>query len=113
MSDDRLKAFLRAVDDTDCRDILSAIKDEAKAVKEVSDECDVPLSTAYRKINRLHEAGLIEEKVRLSGSGNHTNVYQEDFDGALITLTDEGEFEVELVGTTRETPSATASRANV
>lgn len=113
MTDNRLKPFLQAVDDSDCRDILNAIEGEAKAVKEVSEECDVPLSTAYRKINRLHEAGLIEEKVRLSGAGNHTNVYEQSFEGALITLTDDGEFEVELVGTTRESRPATASRANV
>jgi len=104
MTDDRLKALLLAIDDGDCREILSAIGEEPKAVKEVSEECDVPLSTAYRKVNRLHEAGLVEEKVRLSGSGNHTNVYEESFEGALITVGPDGDFQVELVRNRRESP---------
>ncbi len=112
MTDSTLKAFLLAADDSDCRAILSAIEEEPKAVKEVSEECDVPLSTAYRKINRLHEAGLVEERVRLSGSGNHTNVYQEDFDSALITLSD-GEFDVELVEGRHESRPPARPRVNI
>ncbi len=110
MTDDTLKALLLAVDDSDCRAILRAIGEEAKAVKEISEECDVPLSTAYRKINRLHEAGLIEEKIRLSGSGNHTNVYEESFDGALITLGADGEFGVEFVQERPESPAPVRAR---
>lgn len=105
MTDDKLKALLLAIDDGDCREILRAVEEEPKAVKEVSEECEIPLSTAYRKVNRLHEAGLVEEKVRLSGSGNHTNVYEENFDGALITLGADGDFEVELVRNRRESPA--------
>lgn len=112
MTDDKLKALLLAIDDDDCREILRAVEAEPKAVKELSEECDVPLSTAYRKINRLHEAGLIEEKVRLSGSGNHTNVYEQNFDGALITLSD-GEFDVELVEGRHESRPPARPRANI
>lgn len=113
MTDPKLKAFLLAADDSDCRAILSAIEEEAKAVKEVSEECDVPLSTAYRKINRLHEAGLVEEKVRLSGSGNHTNVYERNFEGAMITMGGDGEFEVELLGPAHESPQQARQRARI
>lgn len=113
MTDDTLKALLLAADDSDCRTILSAIEEEAKPVKEVSEECDVPLSTAYRKINRLHEAGLVEEKVRLSGEGNHTNVYEENFEGALITLDGDGEFDVELVEGRHEARRPARPRVNI
>lgn len=112
MTDDKLKALLLAIDDGDCREILRAVGEEAKAVKEVSEECEVPLSTAYRKVNRLHEAGLVEEKVRLSGSGNHTNVYEEDFEGALVTLGADGDFQVELVENRRESPPMARARVN-
>ncbi len=113
MTDPKLNAFLLAADDTDCQAILSTIEEEAKAVKEVSEQCDIPLSTAYRKINRLHEAGLIEERVRLSGSGNHTNVYERNFEGAVITLASDGEFEVELLGPGHESPQPAGLRANI
>lgn len=96
MSEDRLTDFLEAVDDADCRALLRASRGDAKTVKELSEECDVPLSTAYRKVGRLHEAGLVEEKIRFDGSGTHTRVYEQQFDCAVIVLTDDGGLDVEL-----------------
>lgn len=101
MSNDNVEAFLHAVDDSGCRALLDAMKDDAKAVRELSEECDIPLSTAYRKIDRLQAAGLVEETVRLGGSGGHKNAYERSCEGALITITDDGEFEVELFESNR------------
>lgn len=96
------ETFVRTITDDECCRILSAIESEPKAVKELSDECEIPLSTTYRKVNRLHEAGLVKEKISLSSSGNHTSVYEQEFDGAMITLSNDGEFEVELVSESRQ-----------
>lgn len=105
MPQERIETFVRTVTDEECSRILTAIETEAKAVKEISEECAIPLSTAYRKINRLQEAGFVEEKIRLSSSGNHTSVYEQEFDGAMITLSQEGEFEVELVSDDQSRPA--------
>jgi predicted transcriptional regulator len=102
MAPNKTESFVRTITDCECRRILSAIETEAKAVKELSEECDIPLSTTYRKVNRLQEAGLVEEKIELSSSGNHTSVYRQEFDGAMITLSEDGEFEVELVSEQRQ-----------
>jgi len=104
MPEKKIETFVRTVTDEECCRILTAIETEAKPVKELSEECDIPLSTAYRKINRLQEAGLIEEKIRLSSSGNHTSVYEQQFDGAMITLSSDGEFEVEMVSDEQRQP---------
>ena len=60
----------------DCRSILEATGREAKTASELSDACDIPLSTTYRKLERLTDAGLLEESLRLSHSGKHTTEYR-------------------------------------
>ncbi|MFT4947682.1 MAG: putative transcriptional regulator [Natronomonas sp.] len=102
MAPNKTETFVRTITDDECCRLLSAIETEAKAVKELSEECEIPLSTTYRKVNRLQEAGLVREKIRLSSSGNHTSVYEQEFDGARITLSNDGEFEVELVSEQRQ-----------
>jgi predicted transcriptional regulator len=111
MAETKLETFVRTVTDEECSQILTAIEAEAKSVKELSEECNIPLSTAYRKINRLQEADLIEEKIRLSSAGNHTSVYEQQFDGAMITLSKNGEFEVEMVSEEHTQPRRHQIRA--
>lgn len=100
--------FLKAVGDEDCTAIMSAVRDEAKTVTELSEECDVPLSTAYRKVNRLQDAGLIEEKNRLGRDYKPKNVYEQSFEAAVITLSEDGGFEVEFVDSSMERVSTTS-----
>jgi predicted transcriptional regulator len=96
------ETFVRTITDDECCRLLSAVETEPKPVKELSEECEIPLSTTYRKMNRLQEAGLVEEQIQLGGSGNHTSVYRQQFDGARITLSEDGEFEVELLAEDRQ-----------
>jgi predicted transcriptional regulator len=98
MSSLKAEVLLQAVNDEDCHAILNAIDQDAKTVKELSEECEIPLSTAYRKVNRLQQADLVEEKVQLGGPGSHANVYEQDFEGAVIFLDEDGEFSVEPCG---------------
>jgi len=52
--------------DDDARAVfLSA--DEPTTVRELAAEHDLPLSTAYRKVDRLHESGLLTNLNRQSG----------------------------------------------
>lgn len=97
MADDSERAFLRAVADEDCRTILQTIDEERKTVSEISEECDIPLSTVYRKVNDLQEVGLVEKQNRLCRDSKPENVYDLCFGGALITIGEDGEFEVAFV----------------
>lgn len=67
--------LLDALEDVDCRSILEATSDEPLSASELSDTCDLPLSTTYRKLDKLTEAGLLSEEVRLSHTGKHTSEY--------------------------------------
>lgn len=104
---DRETAFRQAVGDEDCTAILSAVREEAKTVPELSDECDVPLSTAYRKVSRLEDAGLVEQKNRIRRGSKPKNVYERSFEAAVVTLADDGGFEVEFFDSPMDRPTTT------
>lgn len=75
VDDDRIDTLLDALEDRDCREILEATGEQALSAAELSDVCDLPLSTTYRKVDQLTSAGLLEEQIRLSRSGKHTSEY--------------------------------------
>lgn len=74
-SEDAVQALLDALKDADCRRILEATADATLSAKEVAAACDLPLSTVYRKLERLTTARLVEEGVRFDGPGKHASEY--------------------------------------
>lgn len=82
------EAVLAALEDPDCRALLEATSDEALTAGELIDRCDVPRSTTYRKLEQLTEAGLLEERVRLSPDGKHASEYRRTVDDITISLDD-------------------------
>lgn len=44
-------------------------------MSELSEQCDIPISTAYRKVNLLEEAGLLEEEPQVDPSGPNASRY--------------------------------------
>ena len=75
VSEDAIDDMLTALEDRDCRAILQATSEEPLSASELSEACDLPLSTAYRKVDKLTDAGLLEEGIRLCRSGKHTSEY--------------------------------------
>ena len=70
-----VESLLSTLEDTDCRSIIEATTGEALSASELSERCDLPLSTTYRKVDQLTEVGVLDERVRLSRSGQHTSEY--------------------------------------
>jgi DNA-binding transcriptional ArsR family regulator len=70
-----VQGVLDALDDEECRAILEATKQESLSAGEIADECDLPSSTAYRKIDLLADADLLAEKLRIRRSGKHVSEY--------------------------------------
>lgn len=68
-------AALAALNDDRCRAILSATDDGALTAQEISETCDLPVSTTYRKLDLLTEASLLSERMRLRADGNHVSEY--------------------------------------
>lgn len=82
----RVEAMLGALEDADCRAILEATTDDSLTANEISESCDLPLSTAYRKLEQLNEAGLLDEQLRLSRSGKHTSEYARSIDDIQVSI---------------------------
>lgn len=89
------KTILAALKDEDCRTIIEALT-EPRTASEISETCDIPLSTTYRKVNKLTEAGLLEERIDIKAGGKHTNRYRVSFDRLDITLGEDGTLIVDL-----------------
>ncbi|WP_130499820.1 helix-turn-helix domain-containing protein [Natrinema hispanicum] len=89
------QAVLAALDDDACRAILEATAETALTATELSEECDIPMSTAYRKVEMLTEADLVTEQVRINTTGKHATEYRKNFDDVLVSVANGG-VEVEL-----------------
>lgn len=95
--DDRpsLEEVLAALHDEDCRAIVKELA-EPMTAEEISEAADIPLSTTYRKLDRLTKASLLEEGVEVRKDGQHVSRYILVFDEVTITLSDDRELEVDV-----------------
>ena len=76
LADDAAQRFVRALS-------------EPKTASELSEECDVPLSTTYRKLEKLADASLLEESTEIRRDGQHTTRYAVGFESITITVEEE------------------------
>ena len=90
-----LQAVLDALDDEDCRAIVSVLEEPLTA-SEISDRSGVPLSTTYRKLELLTEASLLHEGVEVRPDGQHASRYSVSFEDVVISLDEQRTFEVEI-----------------
>lgn len=88
-------AVFEALDEPVCREILHAVQREALTAQELANDSGRSLSTVYRKISLLTDAGLIEEHTRIQTRGKHASQYRSAFEDICISLTGRG-FEVEV-----------------
>lgn len=63
---------------------------------ELSDACDIPLSTMYRKLDQLSEATLLTELTEVRSDGRHTTRYSIDFEEVRVGLDEDNEFTVSI-----------------
>ena len=95
-----LQDVLDALDDPKCRTIVRNL-DEPMTAEEISEVCDVPLSTTYRKLDLLTEASLLREGMEIRSDGQHASKYEVDFDEVVVQLSDDRVFEVGISRTPR------------
>ena len=84
------QAVFDALDEQACREILTAVQNEALTAQELADECGRSLSTVYRKISLLTDAELIEEHTRIQTRGKHASQYICAFEDICIHMTPDG-----------------------
>ncbi|MDS0300663.1 helix-turn-helix domain-containing protein [Halogeometricum sp. S1BR25-6] len=106
-----VESLFDVLDDADCRAILRATSEEALSAGELSEECDIPLSTTYRKVESLTEAGLLEESLRLCRSGKHTSQYRRRVDDIVVSMDAAGDFSLSVTRRERAERSTHSSVA--
>lgn len=79
------RAVLHLIGDEYSQQIL-ACGDMPLTASELAERCDLPLSTTYRKIDQLLDAGLLEESIRLSAQGKHSTEYRRAMDGVHVSF---------------------------
>lgn len=79
---------LDALHDEDCRRIIRSLE-EPMTASDVSEDCDIPLSTTYRKLDAMAEATLLEEVTEIRSDGRHTTRYRIGFEEVLLFLEDD------------------------
>lgn len=77
------------------RIIVRAASRKPMSVKELSEECDSALSTVYRRVDDLVDAGVLLERTKIEPDGSHHAVYETQLDELRVRVAD-GEMNVAL-----------------
>lgn len=88
------ESALEALHDPDCRAILRATSRDALSANEIGEQCDLPLSTTYRKVECLTEADLLAERTRISRSGKHASEYTKRVESVHVSVDENGDLQV-------------------
>lgn len=86
--------LLDLLEDPYCRAILEATSSESLTAREVADRVEFPLSTTYRKLHALSDAGLLAERVRLRDVGRNPSEYVRAVENVVLSLEADGEIEL-------------------
>lgn len=82
---------LEILTDDASRKILAACMDDARAVKEISDQTGLPLSTTYRHVHDMVDQGVLEcVRSAISPSGKRYDLYESRLSEAGLRLTSDG-----------------------
>lgn len=74
--DQRKEKFLNVLCDGYARSILQVIMDKPKSVMEISAEANIPISTAYRRIQTLQDAQMVKITGSISEDGKKFFLYK-------------------------------------
>lgn len=89
-------ALLALLEDEHARAILRETSADAMSATTLSERCDISESTVYRRIERLKDCGLLEERLRYQSDGHHHNVYLSRVESFTVRFED-GAVEIDIV----------------
>jgi len=70
------RSLLEVLSDPASLSILAATDGRGLSASEIAETVGLPLSTVYRKLDRLAETPLVEQSYRLETDGKHTSQYR-------------------------------------
>ncbi|MFB6224292.1 MAG: ArsR/SmtB family transcription factor [Haloarcula sp.] len=88
MATDRSDELLELLGEKRVRKILAATSRESLSAKELSEECDVALSTIYRRVEDMTTHNLLIERTRIESDGSHHSVYKANIDHLDVDIVD-------------------------
>jgi DNA-binding transcriptional ArsR family regulator len=100
------QAVFDALADPDCRAILAAL-DEPRSAQRVASDCDLAQTSAYRKLDALTDADLVDERTEVRRDGHHVTTYVRDCSGLVVAV--DQEFDVDILRE-RESPDERLAR---
>jgi DNA-binding response OmpR family regulator len=86
---------LDVLGDQKARNLFSHLVERSATAKELGEATELSLPTVYRRLNALHQAGLIEEQLRVDTEGNHVKAFTASAGWVGIDLVDGFQVEVE------------------
>lgn len=87
-TDDSTDELLDLLGEQRVRQILAATSREPLSAKELSEECDVALSTIYRRVEDMVDHDLLVERTQIEADGSHHSVYEANVDHLDIDIED-------------------------
>ncbi|OIB58203.1 winged helix-turn-helix domain-containing protein [Natrialba sp. SSL1] len=84
-----------ALDDPDCREIIRNLE-EPMTASELTNRCEIPQSTLYRKLELLTDSTLLEETTEIRRDGHHASKYAVAFDEISIGLDEDRSLAVQI-----------------
>jgi DNA-binding transcriptional ArsR family regulator len=87
LTDEELLALLG---DEYTRRVLQAVAEKKRSGREVMDAANVSKATAYRRLSRLQEAGLVDTELVIDPNGHHHEVFFAVLDRADISVCSDG-----------------------
>ncbi len=82
-----------------CRGILESTVECPKSAKQLSQECNIPISTAYRRVQQLHDNKLLSISGMINEDGKKYFLYKSKVKG-IISCFNNGEIQVEVIPNT-------------
>jgi predicted transcriptional regulator len=89
-------SLLEVLSDKYCRTILEAIMYKRKSAVEITAETRISISTVYRKVQMLHDNGLLFTSGSISDAGKKFFLYKSKIKGIQSNFNN-GQVEVELI----------------
>ncbi|PSQ06266.1 ArsR family transcriptional regulator [Halobacteriales archaeon QS_6_71_20] len=83
-------ALVELLGDDYARTILRETYAETQSVESLSEACDADSSTVYRRVQRLQNAGLLEDEQQLDPDGHHYKTYRACVRAVHLELTADG-----------------------
>lgn len=80
-------ALMQSLADEYCRRIILNTMGKAQSVEELSQSQNIPIATAYRRVNEMNEIGILAiEKTILTEDGRKYPLYRSSFSSINIGL---------------------------